>query len=681
MPSPRPAAPWCSLLFHAAIFTGAFLVFAIQPAAAKTLLPAFGGSASVWSAVLLFFQAALLVGYGYSWLLQRLAPRAQAALHLLFLMAGLLACFPDALWSGGKAWPPPLAQILGLLAVGLGPAFCLLSSTSPLLQQWASWVVPGSPYRFYATSNAGSLLALLLYPVLIEPQVGLQEQVNVWFVLVAFAWLLVLACGVLLALENPAAVPFQPADPARPARTRPREWLAWIGWPMLGSVLLMGFSNYLCRDIAAIPFLWIAPLAVYLLTFICCFAERPWYPRRAMLGAFMLFAVLYSIPWTGGVAARSWVSIPVNLLALFFGAMIAHGETVRAKPEPARLTPFYFALSLGGALGGCWVNFVAPLVFTDYWELPLAVAGLATWVMIRMRADLPAEGARLQSFGWMAAQAMVLAFALIPMIYTGKALMKARNFYGTIKVLEEKDVRLLRDGRIEHGVEYLDPARAREPLAYYGGRSGSALVFEALKEGGPLKVALIGLGAGSQTAYARPGDEWHVFELNPDVAGAARDYFQFLRQPQGVVLNLVVGDGRKELRDSGQSGFDVMVLDAFSSDAIPVHLLTEQAFALYLERLKPEGHLIVHISNRHVDLKPLMRALADRFQLEVRLVASEGDGQWVYPAAYALFRKIPPALPPSLPPGVAVLVPEEKPGFRLWTDDYSNLAGLLFRPF
>jgi protein-L-isoaspartate O-methyltransferase len=678
---PRPAASWCSLLFHAAVFTGAFLVFAIQPAAAKILLPGFGGSASVWSAVLLFFQAALLAGYGYSWLLQRLAPWAQAALHLFCLMGGLLACAPGALWGGEKTWNHPLAQIFGLLALGLGPAFCLLSSTSPLLQQWATWVVPGSPYRFYATSNAGSLLALLLYPVLIEPQIGLQKQVQVWFILVGFAWVLVLACGVLLAWSKPAGAPFQPAEPARPG-TRPREWLAWIGWPMLGSILLMGFSNYLCRDIASIPFLWIAPLAVYLLTFICCFAEKPWYPRRAMLGAFMVFALLYSIPWTGGVAARSWVSIPVNLLALFFGAMIAHGETVRAKPEPGRLTLFYFALSLGGALGGCWVNFGAPLVFTDYWELPLAVAGLATWVMIRMRADLPAKGARLQSLGWMVAQSMVVAFALIPIVYnTGKVLMRARSFYGTIRVLEEKGVRLLRDGRIEHGVEYLDPARAREPLAYYGSQSGSALVFEALKNGPPLKVALIGLGAGSQTAYARPGDEWHVFELNPDVVGAATGYFQYLRQPQGVDLRLVVGDGRKELRESGQSGFDVVVLDAFSSDAIPVHLLTEQAFALYLERLKPEGHLIVHISNRHVDLKPLMRALADRFRLEVRLVASAGDGRWVYPAAYAIFRSIPPSLPASLPPGVAVGVPEEKPGFRLWTDDYSNLAGLLFSPF
>jgi len=667
-----------NLLFHAVIFLGSFLLFLIQPMAAKQLLPVYGGSAAVWSSCMLFFQLLLLFGYGYSHAVQKIPLRTLVVLHGLLLFAAIFF-FPAASMVSHAPGSYPVLSLLFSLAISIGPAFFILSTTSPLIQSWAVRCSVQNPYQLYTTSNIASLGALLSYPFLIEPHFASSGQFVFWrngFIL--FSLLCFGTSLLCLKFQPPPA----PAPATMPSSERAEEWrnvLPWILWPTLGSVLLLGFTSHICRDIAVIPFLWVLPLSVYLLSFVFCFARRPLYRRLPFCLLFLLMAVLYSIPWTGGVRAPTLIGITVCSLALFCGVMIAHGELVLKKPDPTRpgqLTRFYFCMAGGGALGGILVTLVAPFLFKSYFELPLAMSVLAT---ISLLWILPALKSRpLPKYACMMAQAVVLSFAIAP-VFMGRStvLYQDRNFYGVIKVSESKEIISLTDGRIEHGNMYRDTSRRYEPLGYYPSYSGIGQAMGSFPEGQGRKIAIIGLGAGAVCAYALPGDEWWLFELNPAVKYVALNYFYFLKNIPGP-YHLLTGDGRLQLTASGAGDFDLIMLDAFSSDSVPVHLLTLEAFHLYLSRLKTDGLIVANITNGHIHFEPLMAALAQELQLHVRIIHSEGNGKEIYPASYAIFskREWSPA-----PVEKSVSFPAtHNPSIKLWTDDYSNLFQLLRRP-
>ncbi len=668
-----------SLLWNATTFLASFLLFQIQPICARQLLPLHGGSAAVWSACILFFQALLLAGYAYSHQLQRLPFRQRAVVHcvLLFVAAVTLPAHPaDPSPSGVDA--VPALEIIRALFVTIGLSFFTLSSTSPLIQSWSSLGGDQTPYRLYVTSNIAALGALLTYPFLVEPRLALHAQFEVWKRGFLLFTLLCTACALVSLFKHDGRKPIASegvvVHPSVASGVR-SEVIPWIAWPFLGSVLLLGFTSYICRDVAVIPFLWILPLSLYLGSFVLCFANRPLYHRNGYAALFLVGALLYSVPWTGGVRAPAWLAIPVCSFALFTGLMIAHGELALRKPHRSRLTEFYLSMSLGGALGGLAVTFAAPFLFKSYFELPLAVAVLATVALLRLMKSRPARSLRR---ALMITQATTIAFAFVPpFVHTGTIVQQSRNFYGTIMVRRTSEIVSLTDGRIEHGIMYLDEARRLTPAGYYAPDSGIGLAFARIASRSIRNIAVIGVGAGTVAAYSKPGDSWFLFELNPDVKTAAETHFDFLPSIRGR-YEMILGDGRINLARTETPPLDLIMLDAFSSDSIPVHLLTREAVRLYLDRLRSDGLLVVHISNGHIRFEPLMAVLAADFGLNVRIVDSMGDGAFVYPATYAVFSYMDMEMPQTA--GSRSHVPSIDPRVRVWTDDYSNLFQLLNLP-
>jgi hypothetical protein len=680
-------------LYASALFLGAFLLFQVQPLVGKLVLPAFGGTPAVWMTCLMFFQTLLLAGYAYAHLLAtRLPPRAQAWTH-----GGLLAaCFlflpleTSLAPSAGDAHPA--LAIVALLAGTIGVPFLLLSATSPLLQAWFARRHPErSPYRLYATSNAGSLLALLSYPVLVEPHLSLRAQAFGWSLGVAGAIALLWACAAGFRGAGAAARP-APAGPPPSAL----DQALWLALATAGSVLLLGTTNQLCQNVAPVPFLWVLPLVLYLLSFILCFESDRFYARDAYgwllvaailgtLGAFF-FGPQLGLP--GQVAAFS--------AALFAGCMVCHGELARARPPPAHLTRFYLFVSAGGALGGVLVSFVAPAVFPTYWELPLALALVCGLRVLGPRlARLAASRTPLWKRLTTAALALALAAALGPPAWAGflrrsSVLHLARNFYGVLEVSDEGlddpalRQRRLTHGSTVHGLQFLAEERRRLATAYYGHASGVALALRSLAARDALRVGVVGLGAGTLAAYAERGTTFRFYELDSAVSALAEEHFTFLRdaRERGARIELVSGDGRLRLAEERVRGargdFDLLVLDAFSSDAIPVHLLTLEALDLYLARLRPDGILAFHTSNHYLDLAPVVRALALARGLAPTTIVALGDARaGTMPSIWMLLASRAELL--DAPEIRAASAPGRGAGERpvLWTDDYSSLLPLL----
>jgi len=667
------------LLFHGVIFLGSFLLFQIQPMAAKQLLPIYGGSAAVWSACMLFFQVLLLLGYSYSHAVQKCPGRYQLALHSLLLLTVILL-LPATPAAAGSPGPWPVLSLLQALSLGIGPTFFILSTTSPLVQSWAVRCSLPHPYQLYTTSNIASLAALLSYPFLVEPFFSLGDQFAFWKVMFATFCLLCFSTHLAtLFSRKTSRLPSSPIPDTEgnQAVTDTKTLVSWILWPAIGSILLLGFTSHICRDIAVIPFLWVLPLSIYLLSFIFCFARKTIYRRNPAAFAMLVLGVLYSIPWTGGVRAPAYLGITICSLALFCGTMIAHGELVSRKPEARHLTRFYLCMSLGGALGGVFATLAAPFLFESYFELPLTMSVLTGICLLWLQPAI--RGRPLLKYSCMTAQALVLAFAIVP-IFMGRSsvLYQNRNFYGVIKVREDEKTVSLTDGRIEHGNRYRDPARQQEPLGYYSPNSGIGQALQSLPTGQGRRIGVIGVGAGTVCAYAKPGDEWWLFELNPAVQKAARDYFHYLEKISGP-YEFLIGDGRLQLSQSDASDFDLILLDAFSSDSVPVHLLTREAFQLYFERLKPVGLLVVHITNGHINFEPLMAAVARDLDLHVSIIHSVENTKERYAASYAVFSR--ETWAPVLLERSRSLSPSVDPGIRPWTDDYSNLFQLMRKPF
>jgi spermidine synthase len=664
------------------VFLSAFLLFQVQLLIGKAILPWFGGSASVWMTCLLFFQVLLCAGYAYaSFVAEKLSPRSQGLVHLAVL-AVAAACLPIA---PSPAWKPadgsdPTWRILGLLATTVGMPFFALSATAPLIQAWSARRDPSrSPYRLYALSNAGSFLGLLAYPFAVEPSLALGAQMRAWSIgFLIFA----VACASWTVRPSPA--PAQAEESPRPDSVAQGAWLLLSA---CGSAMLLATTSRITQDVAPVPFLWVLPLALYLLSFVLAFAERRWY-RRGVAG-WLLAVALFLV--AGVHFGRERIGLPLDVaahgLVQFACCYACHGELANAKPSPRHLTRFYLVVSAGGALGGALVTLVAPLVLRTLADFPLALVACAAAWSAAGRLD------RIRRVRFAGAKLALVAVAAVVVARTGTAaylgardvLEASRNFYGALQV-EERDLadpsrawRRLAHGSTAHGAQFTDVVLRRTAGSYYGPGSGIEACIEALRRAHPgaLRIGVVGMGAGSLAAYARAGDALTFFEIDPDVVRLARKWFTFWSdaEDRGATLRVELGDARLSLERSRER-FDLLVVDAFSGDAIPAHLLTAECFALYREHLADGGLMAVHVSNLFLHLAPVVREGAKCTGFEARNLSSPPDparlgfaNDWV---AVSGDEKLLDALP------VAIAAPWPTIELdRPWTDDFSSLVPLL----
>ena len=751
------------LPFALTIFTGAFLLFQVQPLIGKFILPWFGGGPGVWTTCLLFFQTVLLAGYAYAhFSTSRLTPRRQVILHVVLLVAALalLPVTPSEAWKDRLGGDPNL-RILLLLAATIGLPYFVLSSTGPLMQRWFSETNPGvSPYRLYALSNVGSLLALLSYPAFFEVKFSRLAQAGMWSAGLAFFAVLCGVCAWILWRGAPAAggtrdAAGSAADPATAEEAPPSatDRFLWIVLPMVASVLLLATTNKLCQEVAVIPFLWVLPLALYLLTFIVCFDHARWYHRGVFTALLVVGMAVAAQILPSGTDVPMRLQIVAYNVVLFLACMVCHGELYRLKPAPARLTSYFMLISLGGALGGFLVAIVAPAVFSDYRELQLGlwllsyllgvlcfrhrsreiglsaaigavgVVAVLPWLSSAFDGGL-GLGTEYLEFGrdrWPYLAAGVAAFlagafdfrrlrlsaewqprlaGFVMALSVGlgavfvinwedrrsdQVLSASRNFYGTLKVInynaddEEENYHLLLHGATTHGIQFVRPDKAVIPTTYYADASGVGLAINQLPQS-PRRIGLVGLGTGTLAAYARKGDYLRIYEINPDVDELARKHFRYLDYTQGKV-DVVMGDARVMMerevaRGEGQR-FDLLALDAFSSDAIPVHLLTREAFQTYLRHLRPDGVIAVHISNRYLDLRPVVERLAAEFGLSSVCISEDSEANWwVYATTWVLLSRD-KAFLDSNEIRAAADTPSAKADGPLWTDDFASLYAIL----
>jgi hypothetical protein len=679
------------LAYACTIFLSAFLLFAVQPMIGKIILPWFGGSAAVWSTCLLFFQAALLAGYLYAHRSTRwLKPKHQATLHIALMAASLavLPILPSSTWKPTHAGDPSL-RILLLLTATIGLPYLLLSATSPLLQAWYVAAKPGAvPYRLFALSNFGSLLALLSYPVFVEPMFTTHGQAYGWSGI--YVIFVLICAAVAWKTMRAAPVPLQDTIATTPAPSP--SWTIRILWAALAacaSTLLLAISNHLSSNVAPIPFLWVLPLAVYLLSFILCFERDNVYNRGIFLPLLViaLDGAAYAIYANEGNPNITW-AIPTFVATLFVCCMVCHGELARLKPDPRHLTSFYMMISLGGTLGGVFVAIVAPHVFHTYLELPLsmvacsALAAIVLWMSPKSwKGKIPAAAVRIAMLAFTVGLAIHLGYE--KHLSDQRFRMSVRNFYGVLRVRDIPDdeqdtaVRRLIHGTINHGTQLLDAAHRDEPTSYYGPYSGMGRAMGYLQKRGPVRVAVIGLGAGVTASFCRAGDVFRFYEINPLALSIANTWFTFLRDCKAD-HQVLLGDARLTLEAQPSQQFDLMAIDAFTSDAIPVHLLAREAFALYFRHLKPTGILAVHVSNRYLDLVPVVSRNARDFSKAVVDVDDEDEeadyfsnSDWVLVSSDgAIFHDA--AFKSS-----SVQPARIRPNLRPWTDDYSNLFQIL----
>jgi SAM-dependent methyltransferase len=654
-------------LYASTIFVSSALLFLLQPMMAKALLPRFGGSAGVWTACMLFFQVVLLAGYAYAYGITRYLGRgAQMAVHAALLIASLAmlpvnpAAADQLAGMENQVW-----RILGLLGGSAGLPYFMLSTTGPLVQAWyAEQAEARFPYRLFALSNLASLAALLAYPVSLEPLLSEERQLLGWSGAYA-AFVLLAGVSAVRGVSRGAG------KEAEGGGESVGQSFVWIALAACASTLWLAVANHLSQEVAAIPFLWVLPLGLYLLSFILCFDSVGWYRPRAY--RWILPAAWVAMCWRlashGPAGGFEW-EILLYSVALFVCCMWCHSELARRKPEPRRgLTFFYLMIAAGGALGAVFVGLIAPRIFSAYLELPVGIA-----VCMILGAGLlygysaPRHLARLSAVA-------VLAFLLGTQFgQRDKSLLRMRNFYGTLQVTDSGAgagaARSLFNGKILHGMQFLSTDRSRLPTTYYGPQSGAGLVLQSRRANA--RVGVIGLGAGTLAAYGRPGDYYRFYEINPAVTRVASEYFSFLRQ-SAARTDVVTGDGRLALEREPGETFDVLILDAFSGDSIPVHLLTKQAFEIYFRHLRTGGIIAVHITNKYLDLGLAVHAAARVLRKEALLIHSAPDPlHAVYEADWGLLAEAP--LGNSRLPKGLQLAAREIPA---WTDQYSNLFQIL----
>ncbi len=698
------------------ILVSAFLLFQVEPLISKFILPWFGGSPAVWTTCLLFFQTLLFCGYAYAHLISRLLTcRGQAILHGLLLAAALITLhvMPAETWKPISAGDPTW-RILGLLTCTVGLPYFVLSATGPLGQAWFSRAYPGrSPYRLYALSNVGSLAALITYPFLFEPAFTVPAQA--WYWSGGFG-LFVVLCGLAAfwiarnrgdehhqsvgqAFEPDGAQENRPRQAGKPDLRVAR--FLWLALPACGSLMLLATTNHVCQDVAVVPFLWIVPLALYLLSFIICFDHERWYHRGTWAIVTMVLVFL-----TGGATDNVRTTF-LEDLGLYFGTMFAicmvcHGELVRLRPDPRHLTEFYLMIAAGGAMGGIFVSLIAPHVFETFleWNLGLVASygvAFAVWLMTTRRGFGKARQRSGSAVRELAVGELVsAAVLLVGLLFVAgwqwdkaspgeNTQYRARNFYGLVSVRRltndegSTPYMKLRNGHTCHGMQFIsdDITQRRRLTTFYGENTGVGHAIQFFQSRPNLHVGVVGLGAGTLAAYAKmPGQRITFYEINPEVEKIARTYFTFLKDCAGQA-EVVLGDARLSLDRAEPQKFDVLVLDAFSGDAPPAHLLTREAFAIYQRHMAKGGIIAIHITNRYVDLAPVVQAAADYYHFGTTRIKTDDDDddKLTYHTDYMLltnngaFLK---ATPPELKPGDAK---EIQP--VVWTDHYSNLFQLL----
>jgi hypothetical protein len=743
MPPDRLNGERVALLFSTTLFLSAALSFGVQPMIGKMVLPLLGGVPAVWNTCMVFFQSTLLLGYAYAhWSTRWVGSRYHALTHLgLMLLPALVLpiTVSQRMISSLPTDTNPIPWLLGFLTLTAGLPLFVVSTTAPLLQKWFASTThsdAGNPYFLYAASNAGSLLGLLGYPILIEPKLRLAQQSWFWAIGYGILVLLVLCCAITMWRQKaPASVSNASTgdnlENARPLARRQR--FRWMLLAFVPSSLMLGVTTYITTDVAPIPLLWVLPLGLYLLTFIFVFARQPFLAPSWLGRVLCLLTVMLIICMITEVTQPAWLIVTLHLLMFFAAALICHSELVKDRPPAARLTDFYLCLSVGGVLGGIMNALLAPVIFHRVWEYPLVMVlacavrpvipnttassqqpwqkllrplgiGLLMAVLIlslRSSSATPAPLATIAIFGVPALLAYrfverpaqfalsltaILAASSLYASSQGRILHIERDFFGVLRVTLDPQGKFhqIVQGNTVHGRQSIDPLLATEPLSYYHRTGPAGQVFEVFNATPAAPgVAIVGLGAGSLACYAQPGQDWTFYEIDPAVQRIADDpqYFTFLKYSHARKLNVVLGDARLRLREAPERQYGLLILDAFSSDAIPVHLLTREAMHLYLDKLANGGLIALHISNRRLDLKPVVANLANDAHLvclnrdDLAISASESAqgkqaSQWVVLArtkedlhALSSDQRWQPL--------------SAQPSFGLWTDDFSDIISLL----
>lgn len=724
---PSRTAPPPAMAFALTAFLSAGLVFLVQPMVGKLILPLLGGSPSVWNASIAFFQAALLAGYAYAHALQRLPSlRRQAMVHAAVLAVAALALpLRVNMLFGQPTSEHPALWLLGALAVSIGAPFAALSATAPLVQAWHARAFPDrEPYHLYAASNLGSLVALLAYPLLVEPTLPVRVQTAGWSLgYVAFA-ILIGALAFRVARGAAVADPADPAPEAAPIGWKDR--LTWLALAAIPSSLMLGVTTYIATDVASAPFIWVGPLALYLITFIVAFQAKPAVPPRAAL---FLQAIL--LPVCAAILPFDTFNLPlqvaVHLATFFLTALVCHQALVARRPAASRLTEFYLWMSAGGVLGGAFNAFVAPVVFNDTYEYPLVLAlaalarpagweARALWrwaiffvgcaavvaapvVMLKSGVDLTVQlliGAAVACAFLSRAKALFV-FALVVLISLASRAAadrlevrgEWRSFFGVVRVTELRipgyngPVHMLAHGTTLHGAQATHPDYDCRPLVYYAPETPIGQVFLTLRDQRPgMQIGAVGMGTGAVSAYVRPTDHMTVFEIDPMMVRLANDKRQFTYTTACAEspLSYVIGDARLTLAKEPSGKFDLLLIDAFSSDAVPAHLLTVQAMKIYLDKLKPDGVVIMHLSNRHLDLRAPTQAIvkaAGGVALEQRHSKDPSTpALWESPEDVIIVARNAKALA-TFQADPRWSAPKNRP-VKPWTDDYTNLPGALY---
>ena len=692
------------IVYGSAIFLSAFLLFLVQPLLGKYILPWFGGSPSVWTTCMLFFQVVLLGGYSYAHLIaSRLSLHKQVLVHVYMLAATLflLPIIPAEIWKPAGNSPPTL-QILGLLTATIGGSYFMLSSTGPLLQFWFGRTQAGqSPYRLYSLSNLGSLLAIGVYPLLIEPRLGLGLQARSWSWGYGGFVLLCSACA-LRAFSSRGGPSSPTADAGAPViNVLPpsrADRVLWLSLAAVASTMLLATTNQMCQDVAVIPLLWLVPLGLYLLSFILCFHSDKAYSRLWFGIALAAILVQACGVLSRGIQVGLHWQIASYSATLFVCCMVCHGELARLKPHALHLTTFYLMVAGGGALGGAFVTLVAPRVFKGFWEFHLGLSASALLFLILLFRDPSSRLHQGRPFwAWSVLYigfvALVSALGFQVRETTQDNIEMRRNFFGVLRVLRsdrddpQEDRLVLMHGRIEHGYQFTAEDRHFWPTSYFGPNSGVGIAIQFHPARGArkgIRLGVIGLGTGTLASYGEQNDYIRFYEINPDVVKLSDKYFSY-RRDSPASIDVVLGDARvsmerEKARHESQQ-FDILAVDAFSSDAIPVHLLTRECYELYWYHLKRDGILAMHISSRYLNLGPVIRGLAEldpERRMETLLIADDGnETQGTDATRWVLVTNSRRFLQTAQVQHAASPWPDDSPAPVLFTDDYSNLLRLL----
>lgn len=680
--------------FLVTIFISSFLLFQIQPILAKLALPFFGGGAAIWTTCMLFFQLFLLLGYLYAHYLTKLTNvNQQIVIHSLLVGASLV-CLPIAPFvnDNGLGWQAPQLALINSLLISIGIPYFLLSSTAPLIQKWYNYLPKNNePYRLYSLSNVGSLLALLSFPFLIEPSMTSHFQTKIWSMGYVLFVLFILLTGYQLYGDKTKNSPSTTKHDDDKISVQRSNVLLWLLLSTVSVILMVSTTSAMTQNIPPTPFLWIFPLCIYLLTYIICFNNDNWYVRKYWFMLFAACSLAAILMFFIGTQFSITIQIATYALILFFACMLCHGELARLKPNKSKLTLFYLTMALGGVIGSLFTSLIAEQLFTQYYEFPIAIALVYLLLLSvlwkeKSTSKLPLKTKKQNTYLRLASLVGLLAFSLyfvkLSKVYFKDDVFNSRNFYGTLAVKDLTDLqqptRMLFDGTTSHGSQSLPIEGDHAPTSYYRFNTGVSLALQY--DNIPKKVGVIGLGTGTLASYANLDDHYVFYELNPNVEFAARNYFSYLSSSKAEIT-VKLGDARvtlqHELESTGSQQFQILVVDAFSSDSIPVHLLTLEAFQLYWRHLTKDGLLVLHISNNHLDLLPLVATLSEETGKKLQHFYSASNNNNDHTAEWVVVTNNKHFSESNAVQRRATYFQLKNEDKVLWTDDYSNLLSVI----